>query len=379
MQKIQTHFGQPCYAFGNEKVDLYSTVLAGNTNPYFRLGSRHVSPFFIPSWWNEGWLENAPPLFNVCRGNFFCLPLGGDLEGTRGKVIPIHGRCANEHWNWAGIEESGESRSLFLEFEDELGLIRKELRLLDGHSVVYENNAVSGWEGDYPVGYHPTVKLPDLPGSAHFAISRVIDGYTTFENHESAERGGYSLFLNAQKITDMTKIRTIFGDTVDFTSQPIRQGYEDVFMTINDPADELAYIAITFRDEGYVYFQLKNPRILGNTMFWVSNGGRHYAPWNGRCRPVLGMEETFSYYHYGIPASTDDNPIKSLGHKTAVRLTADRTYDFPLIYGVAVVPNGFLGVKTIRAEGSGIVLTGLDGQEVHAAVDLSFLLREHEA
>ena len=47
---------------------------------------------------------------------------------------------------------------------------------------------------------------------------------------------------------------------------------------------------------------LKNPAQLPVTMLWFSNGGRSYAPWNGRHRDVLGVEDGCTWSLYGHAA-----------------------------------------------------------------------------
>ena len=372
MKKTALFYGQSSYALASETTRTYTTVLAGNTVAQFNLGGKWVSPFFIVPWWNEGWSDEVDPLINMFLGVFFCLPQGGDPTGCTGKSIAIHGNCCNDTWDYEDGAQEGGSHRLHLRFSDEVGVIDKNLCFQDGQTWVYEDNVVSKCQGKYPVGYHPTLRLPEVPGSAHFAMSAFSEAFSTFESHEFPEKRGYSLLPNGLRITDLTKIRTAYGDEIDFTQQPIRQGFEDVFMSFNKGGD-FAYIAITYKEEGYVYFELKNPDILKNTMFWVSNGGRNYAPWNGRCRPVLGLEETTSFFHYGVERSVNPNPVTEAGHPTCAEFEADKRYHFPLIYGVAAVPKGFAGVAEIVPEADGMTIVGVDGTRIPVGVDLSFL------
>jgi hypothetical protein len=47
-------------------------------------------------------------------------------------------------------------------------------------------------------------------------------------------------------------------------------------MVAHEATPEFAWTAVIFPEQRYVWFALKNPRLLR------SNGGRHYAPWHGR-------------------------------------------------------------------------------------------------
>jgi hypothetical protein len=55
-------------------------------------------------------------------------------------------------------------------------------------------------------------------------------------------------------------------------------------------------------------------------MLWFSNGGRAYAPWNGRHIGVLGIEDGCAAGADGHGAALTDNPIRREGVPTALAL-----------------------------------------------------------
>ena len=57
---------------------------------------------------------------------------------------------------------------------------------------------------------------------------------------------------------------------------------------------DFAWTAATL--DGYVWISLKDPRTLPSTLFWISNGGRHGEPWNGRHLRRLGLEEICGHF-----------------------------------------------------------------------------------
>ena len=63
----------------------------------------------------------------------------------------------------------------------------------------------------------------------------------------------------------------------------------------------LAWTAVTL--DGYAWIALKNPKQFPSTLFWISNGGRHYEPWNGRHKRRIGIEDACSYFHEGVESS----------------------------------------------------------------------------
>ena len=90
-----------------------------------------------------------------------------------------------------------------------------------------------------------------------------------------------------------------------------RDGYEDIVLMASDPKLPFAWTALTVPEHNYVWFALKDPRVLPSTLFWISNGGRHYAPWNGRHRRAIGLEEVVSNFHSGLAESAKPNALVS--------------------------------------------------------------------
>jgi hypothetical protein len=127
----------------------------------------------------------------------------------------------------------------------------------------------------------------------------------------------------------------------DLTHYPAREGFEDLVMLHHKDADDFAWAAVVFPEKKFVWFSLKNPAHLASTVLWHSNGGRHYAPWNGRHRGVLGIEDVTAYFHLGLAASLADNPWKEKGVPTALALGRKKSTRIPYIMGVAPLPDGF--------------------------------------
>ncbi len=76
---------------------------------------------------------------------------------------------------------------------------------------------------------------------------------------------------------------------------------------------------------------LKDPRDLPVTMLWLSNGGRNYAPWNGRHLGVLGIEDGRTAV--GHASSIGENFVSREGVATSFPLTANGAIRFRHITG----------------------------------------------
>jgi hypothetical protein len=131
--------------------------------------------------------------------------------------------------------------------------------------------------------------------------------------------------------------------------------------------------AVSTKWKNFVWFALKNPKVLASTVFWHSNGGRHYAPWNGRHRGVLGIEDVTAYFHLGLAASLADNPWQDKGVPTSIAFAKGKTTRIPYIMGVASLPAGFDSVSSIERTATGIRLQSASGASIDHVVDTSFI------
>jgi len=144
-------------------------------------------------------------------------------------------------------------------------------------------------------------------------------------------------------------------------------------MLTADPKLPFAWTAVTFPKERYVYFALRDPAMLRHTLLWISNGGRHYAPWNGRHTSVVGIEDTTSYFHLGLADSVKPNALSRLGIPTTIMLNRRKPVRINYLIGVAAIPPGFDRVKEIRAAKGGVDLIASSGKRAHAPLELEFL------
>ena len=184
---------------------------------------------------------------------------------------------------------------------------------------------------------------------------------------EFPEQGGYSWLKVGAEFTSLEQVPTLDGRTADLTRYPARRGFEDLVILVSDAEQPFAWTAVTFPKEGYVWFALKDPRVLRETVFWISNGGRHYPPWSGRHVNVMGLEEVCSYFHFGLAESAKSNPLSAKGIPTRITLDARKPLVVPYVTGVAMVPRGFDGVASIRAAAGdrAIVMESASGRSAY--------------
>jgi hypothetical protein len=216
------------------------------------------------------------------------------------------------------------------------------------------------------------LRFPDEPGSGVISTSKYVFGQVFPEPVERPENRGYSILKPGAGFDTLARVPTITGETTDLSRYPARRGYEDIVMLVADDSAPFAWTAVTFPKQRYVWFALKDPRVLRSTIFWISNGGRHYPPWSGRHVNVMGLEDVTSYFHYGLAESAADNPISKRGFATHVQLDPRRPLVVNYVFGVATVPAGFERVDAIEPDNGGIALRS-GRSSVDVPVDLAFL------
>jgi hypothetical protein len=102
-------------------------------------------------------------------------------------------------------------------------------------------------------------------------------------------------------------------------------------MLVEDRENHLGWTALHRAAERDVVVVMKNPRELPITMLWYSNGGRDYAPWNGRHRGVLGIEDGRTAV--GHRQSIGDNSLKSADVPTSFTLSPHGVVTFRHVIG----------------------------------------------
>lgn len=377
----QMVFGQPSWRLASTNVEAFVTVRGGHLGPVtFDRKGKKLQPYSVAPWAEEVVDPSLPPILRVLRGDFFCLPFGGNATPFRGERHPVHGETANAQWRFESLVRQAGLTCLHLSLSTRVrpGRVDKRIWVVDGENVIYSQHVVSEMSGPMNLGHHAMLKFPGKAGSGRVSTSRFVYGQVCPQTFELAEKGGYSWLRQGAEFSSLDKVPTLDGQTADLTRYPARRGFEDLILMVNDAKAPFAWTAITYPEQGYVWFALKDPRILRQTVFWFSNGGRHYPPWSGRHINVMGLEEVCSYFHFGLAESARENPLSALGHPTCVALSPKQPLSVPYIMGVTGIPRGFDRVVSIRAAAGNqaVVLQSANGRRAQAPVQLDFLRAE---
>lgn len=372
---LHTVHGQPSWSFRSSHVHANLTRLGGHLGPVsFRLEHRLVSPFAIAPWAEEKLAPGTPALLRALRGDFFCAPFGGNGTAWRGELHPPHGESANAVWRLRSFERSADRATLHASLRTTVrtGSVDKFITLIDGHAAIYQRHVITG-RGPMSVGHHALVKFPDPAESGLVSTSRFVNAEVLPEFFERPENRGYQSLKPGAAFRSLDRVPLLNGGTTDVSRFPARRGFDDLVMLTADPKLPFAWSAVTFPRERHVYFALRDPRLLRHTILWISNGGRHYPPWNGRHTSVMGIEDTTSYFHLGLAESVKPNPLTRRGIPTALTLTPRKPTAIPYIIGVAAIPAGFDRVRSIEQINGGIELVASNGKRAHAPIEVDFL------
>jgi len=371
--------GRESFLLDATNVELAVTRIGGMLGPvtFFPNSDTPICPYAIAPWAEENLPEDISPMISGLRGDWLCSAFGENSEPHRGTRLPAHGETANLLWESiaSGASTEGCWMRLGIDLPAQGGRCEATTSLLNKHSIVYQRHDFTGLTGPINPGHHATLACPDVEGAGRLSFSRFVGAWTPLEPTERPENRGYSWLKPNVRISDLHRVPCIDGTTTDLCRYPARRGYEDIAIVCADPTLSLAWSAVTFPESGFVWFALRNPRLLASTVIWFSNGGRHFAPWNGRHVNVLGMEDVTAFFHVGLAASCRSNQLNQSGIPTVLNPDTGGKLSIPYIQGVARIPPGFDSVVTIdqQQNSDNVVLTAESGATATVACQLDFL------
>jgi hypothetical protein len=374
----QMVYGQPSWRLASGEVEAFVTELGGHLGPVtFERKGRKIRPYSVAPWAEEAASPGLPPVLHILRGDFFCMPFGGNATPFRGEKHPPHGETANSRWRFESLEKRQDRTGLHLSLRTKArpGRVDKRIFLVEGHNNLYCHHLVSGMSGPMNIGHHAMLKFPDEPGSGLVSTSSFVFGQVLPGPFESAEQGGYSSLKPGAEFNSLESVPMANGEKADLSRFPARRGFEDLVMVVSDDKTSLAWTAVTFPKQRFVWFALKDPSVLRETVLWLSNRGRHYPPWSGRHVGVMGLEEVTAFFHLGLAESSRPNSISDRGYPTSLRLDTRKPLVVNYIMGVAKIPAGFDRVASIEAlpGHQAIALHSASGKQAEARVDLEFI------
>jgi len=387
MMKDRVVHNQSSFLLANEMVSVAITKCGGHIAPVTFAGSgeQQITPYYISPWQDEEPEDMPAEVLVPLRGDFFCMPFGGNASEYKGEKHPPHGETATGVWSFVDDETSRPDCSrltLALDTHIRKGRVTKEIFLRERHPVVYQRHTVEGFVGPTSVGHHAILAMPDEKEAFAISTSPFCLGMTNPGVFSDPAQGEYQMLAVGKTFGDIKQIPTLFKDpdVVDCSRLPLQRGFSDLFAVVAD-IEALngtpAWSAAVNTKEHWVWFSLRDPRKLPTTAFWLENHGRHSFPWNGR-NQCLGIEDICGYFADGLAASVDANALSDQGVPTFVRSLEDAPLDIRSIQGAVSVPTTFDRVEEIIFGDDEIMLRAEGGKSVNIPLNYKFVLGEGE-
>jgi hypothetical protein len=272
----------------------------------------------------------------------------------------------------AGEERGGGAVTVRFELEKPVmgARLTKEITLCDGHPFAYERHVFTGGSGAVSAASHAVTRFS---GEGRLSFSPKAFGDLPETPLETDPARGRSLFATARRFTDLGRLPLADGTTADLSRYPVASRHEDFVMLVEAPGAALGWAAAVRPDAGDVMLSLKNPADFPVTFLWFSNGGRFYAPWNGRHLGVLGIEEGRAYSLAGHAAAIAPNPLSDAGIPTSLALAPGGSVAVRHVIGGVPLPAGWSRVTSIVAAGDRLRIAGEGGAAADIPFDAAFL------
>ena len=332
---------------------------------------RTLAPFHTAPWVGDPAVtddQTLPANLRHLSVDFFCAPFGlSDVEEA-----PPHGWPANSAWDLVQSDEAPNSATALFRLRKRVlgATVEKRFTLRHGHPFLYQTHVFHGGEGAMPVANHAMVALPDGGRLTFSSKSRVETPSTSLEPDPSR---GRSRLAYPSETTDPTRVPMSDGSVADITRYPFASRHEDFVMMVETPGNPFGWMAVSRTATRDAMLSLKSPRDYPVTLLWMSNGGRDYAPWNGRHFGVLGVEEGRSYSLYGHRNSIAPNPLSASGVPTALTLDPNGTVAVRNVIGAVALPDSGAAVSALRDRSGSLQLRFEDGIERSVPYDSAFL------
>lgn len=304
-----------------------------------------ITPLHAAPWAPADVPPDAPAHQIALRGDFLAAPMGAGPDG-------LHGIAANGIWQTTPSDPS--TLRAVLAGQINGATLIKELSVTDHHPFLYQRHIFIGGHGQIPVCTHAMIAVPN---GAKLSFSRKRWFETLAQPLESDPAKGRSRLAYPCRKEDPTDFPAADGASVNLLNYPWADAQDDFVTAVDDPSVTLGWTAIVRPTEGDLILSLKNARALPMTMLWHSNGGRDYAPWNGRHKGCLGVEDGAALPVLGLSAHETPNPLTAAGQPSHLTLDPHGTVEIRTALGAIHWPSG-QSVAGVMLQDDTLTVTG---------------------
>lgn len=226
----------------------------------------------------------------------------------------------------------------------------KRLTLRDDHPFLYQEHEFVGGTGLLPVAHHTMSRMHD-GGRLSFSPKRAV--VTPPSSLEPDPARGVYLLAYPARSEDPAAFPDRLGGVSNLTQYRMQDRREDFAVLVEAAHEGLGWTTLARQAEGDLVLVLKNVRDLPVTMLWFSNGGRDYAPWNGRHLGVIGIEDGRTAV--GHSSSTGGNFVSREGAQTAFRLSEESVIRFRHVIGAVSLGDTTIPASNLTVEAGFLV------------------------
>ncbi|MFM8578466.1 MAG: hypothetical protein ACKOCN_06665 [Planctomycetaceae bacterium] len=380
----RTIHGQPSWILSTDDVEVAVTRRGGHMAPvtFGRRDGSPIQPYHVSPWQDENRDDLPAAVLVPLRGDFFCMPFGGNAAAAGDEQHDPHGEPATGEWRFGSRsrdDDGTERLSLVLDTTVRPGRVTKELFVVPGEPVVYSRHVIEGFDGRTPIAHHATLALPEEERVVIVSTSPFRMGMTCPGVFSDPASGEYQSLASGQPFTDLSRVPSLFKAPVevDCSRIPILRGYADLLAVVADEAElgggPAWTVAVNTKDH-WAWFAIRDARMLPTTVFWIENHGRHGIPWLGR-NSCLGLEDACAFFAEGLVPSLEPNALSRQGVRTAIALDAARPTEIRYAQGAVRVPETFGRVQRIDFSAPGRMrLVDSGGVSVTVPVRHSFVM-----
>jgi hypothetical protein len=331
---------------------------------------RTVAPLHVAPWVNDAPIDRdaaLSPIEQALASDFLCAPFcASDVEPG-----PSHGWTASAPWHLTGQSNEVEAAEATYRLSRPVmgAEVTKSLRLRAGEPFLYVEHQFTGGTGHVPVSHHAMIRVTDKAAISYSPKAMVFTGD---QPPESDPARGRSLLKYPSQGEDLGAVPLAAGGVVDVGTYPVADRHEDVVDLVEAPGNTLGWTAVVREAEDDIVLLLKNSRVLPQTTLWMSNGGRDYAPWNGRHTRVLGLEDGRSFGTAGHRASIEPNVLTARGIPTAFDLETEPSIRYAI--GAVPRPEGWTRIESVGVDGEAVVLAETGGNSITLPFAAGWLL-----
>ena len=269
---------------------------------------RTISPFAVPPWSDdavEEWEATQPPLIKRLRGEWICLPFGRpgkpltDIDASWLKGLDANLTRSTP----AGLGRV--QRTLAVGYPPvaraSAGFRRPRSSQSPGLSVAYRSpmatrrSRLTRASSLGPVANCHGVSIQSCDcRSSRVRSNSVWRQKITALTYPGVFEEGFSRIAPGRVCDGIDAVPMMDGTTRSFSSLPLPFDAEEVLLV----SGHNGVARLTNRAERYRVTLEWDPKVFPGLILWISNRGRHYAPWNGRF-VGLGVEPICAPFDLG--------------------------------------------------------------------------------